>query len=326
MQKQNSRNYDSTSLNVKPSRFGSHAGFPSLTSDLRESDGRGIMSSCSAGLVQRERCCSSHLMEKGKQTIWINLMEEASCQVALLASSSALIAAPAIWWTRKAGDLRESDARNLRDVWKLGTPNPPWKIETIQLHGKHIIFSAILRHTHCRQLQNKSAEKKNKKTQHCHSITLSPIICWSLRIHVQQIQAAKTVTNVVWVFSHGPEFLARRPKNHQNSLIPNPSTVTYRTNRLFLRHENLNCSMSLSKIWDTQRLPVYPASMKDQAALLYAHKQGYYGTRCQQEWGMKIKDLLKWTTFKCGVRMEAWNSAYLAGTNRWQQTSLVIAL
>ena len=127
MQKQNSRNYDSTSLNVKPSRFGSHAGFPSLTSDLRESDGRGILSSCSAGLVQRADCCSSHLMDK--ESRWL---ERIRCK-------------------KFAGRLK---IRN--------SPNPPWKIETIQLHGKHIIFSAILRHAHCRQLQNKSQKRKTK--------------------------------------------------------------------------------------------------------------------------------------------------------------------
>ena len=102
MHNPNSRNYDSTSLNVKPSCFGSHAGCPSLTSDLRESDGRGIISSCSAGLLHCAGCCSSHLMDKGKQVIWENLMEEASCQVALLASSIALVAAPAIWWTKES--------------------------------------------------------------------------------------------------------------------------------------------------------------------------------------------------------------------------------
>ena len=68
-------------------------------SDLRESHGRGIMSSCSAGLVRHGHCCSRHLMDKGKQVIWENLTEEASCQVALLASSSAIVAAPAVWWT-----------------------------------------------------------------------------------------------------------------------------------------------------------------------------------------------------------------------------------
>ena len=34
-------------------------------SDLRESDGKGMMSSCSAGLVKYADCCwSSHLMDK----------------------------------------------------------------------------------------------------------------------------------------------------------------------------------------------------------------------------------------------------------------------
>ena len=85
-------------------------------SDLRESDGRGIMSSCSAGLLHCADC-SSHLMDKGKQVIWENLMEEASCQVALLASSIALIA-PAIW--RKASDLRESDGRGIMSSCSAG--------------------------------------------------------------------------------------------------------------------------------------------------------------------------------------------------------------
>ena len=105
-------------------------------SNLRESDGKGMMSSCSAGLVRRADCCwSSHLMDKegkkferiwwkrhdvkllswprparwlllvqssdgqGRQVIWENLMEKAWCQVALLASSSVLVGAPAIWGT-----------------------------------------------------------------------------------------------------------------------------------------------------------------------------------------------------------------------------------
>ena len=146
MQNPNSRNYDSTSLNVKPSCFGSHAGCPSLTSHLRESDGRGIISSCSAGLLHCAGCCSSHLMDKGKQVIWENLMEEASCQVALLASSIALIA-PAIWWTK--------ESKWFERIWwkrhhvKLLCWPPPLRWLLQPSEGKQVIWENLMEEASC---------------------------------------------------------------------------------------------------------------------------------------------------------------------------------
>ena len=86
--------------------------------DLRESDGRGIMSSCSAGLVRHGHCCSRHLMDKGKQVIRFYHLQHV--KLLLLASSSAGVAAPAIWWTTKAGDLRESDGRGIMSSCSAG--------------------------------------------------------------------------------------------------------------------------------------------------------------------------------------------------------------
>ena len=127
-------------------------------SDLKKSDGKGMMSICSAGLVQHDRCrWSTHLMDKGskwfekiwwkrhdvnllcrprparslplvhasdgqgKQVIWKNLMEKAWCQFALPASSSAIVAAgPRIWWTREASDLKKSDGKGMMSICSAG--------------------------------------------------------------------------------------------------------------------------------------------------------------------------------------------------------------
>ena len=137
----NSRLYDSTSLNVKPSHFGSHAGCPSLTNHLKESDGQ------------------------GKQVIWKNLMEKAWCQVALLASSSTIIAGPWIWWTREASELKKSDGKGMMSSCSAG----------------------LLQHDHCwsMNLMDKGSKWFEKIWWKRHDVKL---LCWprparSLLVH-----------------------------------------------------------------------------------------------------------------------------------------------
>lgn len=91
----------------------------------------------------------------------------------------------------------------------------PWNVERERAAGRKASCRKRVKETWL--FQNPNVNKKWKKS-------------YSLGFHVRQNHAAKTAKNVVWVFSHEPEFLARNQKKRRNSLIPNPFTVTYRTN------------------------------------------------------------------------------------------------
>ena len=99
-------------------------------SDLRESDGKGMMSSCSAGLVRCDRCWSSHLIDQ--ESNWFERIWWKRHQVKLLCwpRSNHLLSFPSNGWSGNHRDhwsshLMDQESRWFERIW--------WKRHQVKL-------------------------------------------------------------------------------------------------------------------------------------------------------------------------------------------------